>query len=197
MSSIESMDDDYILSLLNDGVVNITIDVSGNLILTLRNSTVINTGQVVDLAALNARLVALEPDAGDGVWMYVGGGGAQPPFGSGISNFGAAWQPVRFRRDKKVVRLDGLAKITLTTSPQTVFTLPSGFRPTKGRIVLNTNVNSKSSTENGVVPTHTQDLGGVGARVDVLTNGQVVAFAPNLFITNSHLSFGGLIFRTD
>jgi hypothetical protein len=71
-----------------------------------------------------ARLNALLP----GAWQQVNGGVG---FAAGWSDFGAGYRPVKYRiNENGDVEFDGAATNGASvTSPSTIFTLPSGYRP--------------------------------------------------------------------
>lgn len=67
-------------------------------------------------------------------WHVVGAAG-EPAFQSSLTNFGAPWDTVAFRKVGDVVYLRGLAKFTgsQATNP-VIFTLPVGYRPSGDRM---------------------------------------------------------------
>lgn len=74
-----------------------------------------------------------------GAWHYVGTPG-EVPFGSTFSNSGSS-DPVRFRLEGDVVRLQGYAKSSQGGKwddfpTRLVFTLPAGFRPSDAEVLL-------------------------------------------------------------
>lgn len=66
----------------------------------------------------------------DGI-SYIRAGGSAPTFASGISDYGAEYEGVSVSREGPVVRLQGLAKRTASTSWGALLTLPTSMRPTQ------------------------------------------------------------------
>lgn len=64
-------------------------------------------------------------------WVSVGGGGGAPAFATNWGNPGAGNPTVQYRKVGNMLFLRGLAlrSTSTATSPSTIFTLPSGFRP--------------------------------------------------------------------
>lgn len=196
MGHADARTQDYMEYVLSQGVVNAYINGFGQLKYVLRDGSEIDAELIVNKTTIEARVVALEPKAGENVWYYIGAAG-QPPFGSGVSNFAGSYQTVRYRKDKGVVRLDGLAKITTGASGMTLFTLPPNYAPTRGTLLFNTNVNARSSVE-AAGTSHYHDLFGIGGRIDIQTTGAVNFAAPSGYVApNTHLTLTGITFSID
>jgi hypothetical protein len=94
-----------------------------------------------------------EPGGGVEAWRSVGASG-EPAFGSGWSNYGGTHQVVQFRlRADGDVELRGLT--TGGSNGTSIFTLPSGYRPTEIQIFL-------------------ANFANVGGRLDVDSSGAVI-----------------------
>jgi hypothetical protein len=90
-------------------------------------------------------------------WHYVGQSG-QPAFGTGWSNRGGAWVPLAFRKlasPADSVEIRGWCDVS-ATSHTTLFTLPTGYRPTDTQTLLAWSVTGDAADQfnigsNGVV----------------------------------------------
>lgn len=199
MTEVNSKTASSILALLQDGLIIGNINGSDHLILTARDSGTVDAGLVLDLSDYIDRLEDLEPDyaTNDGVWIYIGSGllGA-PNFASGISNWGAGYQEARYQKDRGIVRFAGLVKLSVTTATQTLFTLPTAYRPTSSLIfpsVANT-VSGPAST--GTAHTHTTLAS--GCRLQVNSDGTVVAYSGSgLFASSSYVSLDSVLYGLD
>ncbi len=82
-------------------------------------------------------------------------------FGSGWTNYGSGYQTCQYRRFGDRVHLRGLASNTSTGA--TIGTLPVGYRPTAGRLILNLQAYPSGAMLEG------------GYRVDIDTSGNILA----------------------
>ena len=82
-------------------------------------------------------------------------------FGSGWTNYGGGYQACQYRRFGDRVHLRGLASNTSTGA--TIGTLPAGYRPTVGRLILNLQADPSGATLNAAY------------RVDIDTSGNILA----------------------
>lgn len=69
------------------------------------------------------------------------GAPGEPPFENGSTNFpgesGVSFNPVGFYKDHEgIVHLQGIAKVGTSTTLASIFTLPPGFRPASGKLIL-------------------------------------------------------------
>lgn len=199
MTEVNSKTNAAILALLEDDLYFAALDGSDHLIFTARDLSTIDAGLVLDLSDFMARLEDLEPDTAtnDDIWIYVGSGilGA-PSFASGISNWGAGYQEVGYYKYRGVARLAGLAKLTVTTATQTLFTLPAAYRPTSSLIfpALANTVSGPASTGTA----HTHNTYAAGARLQVNADGTVVAYSGSgLFASGSFVSLDHVIYGLD
>lgn len=196
MAHIRSYTASHIEALLDTNIVDGDIPdaLAPNLDLEQRDGTPIDGGLIYDPSSLDDRLTALEPDAGDGIWHYVGSGGGEPAFVNG-SNLGGIYRTTRFRRDRKMVRIEGLVVLTLTTASQIIFTLPVGYRPSYRHIV---NVNANMITGPASAGTaHTHTLSSRDFRVSIDQAGNVQTAGPGAFQASSHVSLCGIKFFVD
>lgn len=119
-------------------------------------------------------------------WHEVGSGGGEPAFGTGWSNQGGSFATVAFRKiDPFRVEMKGGADHSSTvTAPNTIFTLPTGYRPTTTRrfIVSNNPATGVATTARGL---HITNAGLV----------QVTNFAGT--IDPGIITFDGIIFQTN
>lgn len=122
-----------------------------------------------DRVALATRVSTLETNTTPSAWVEVGSGGSAPAFSGTWVNFDAAnWQPVRYRKIGDIVYVEGIARSG--TSGTAVFTLPVGFRPLKIQMFANV-------------------MNGVGSRLDVGSNGQVVPTGASTAFVSLNCSF--------
>lgn len=102
-----------------------------------------------------------------------------PTLDAGWVAFGNGYAPPAFWKDKEgVVHLRGLIRnaAPVPINGQLLFTLPSGYRPSGGRLMFTVNNNN--------------DMG----RIDIATNGDVVI---ENIVSNTWLNLTGISFRTN
>jgi len=107
------------------------------------------TGSDIPCPSDAVRLGLIETQLTDEGWQYVGTAG-KPAFANSWTNFGASNQSCAYRR----VKICGLSAIQIvgdissgtisSTTPTTVFTLPSGYRPGKTSVHTGMGVHSNS-----------------------------------------------------
>jgi hypothetical protein len=73
--------------------------------------------------------------------VHLVGNPGEPPFENGSSNLpgesGISFNPVGFYKDHEgIVHLQGIAKVGTSTTLASIFTLPPGFRPGAGKLIL-------------------------------------------------------------
>jgi hypothetical protein len=119
-------------------------------------------------------------------WHEVGSGGGNPAFATGWANQGGSFSTVAFRKiDPFRVELKGGADHTTTAAaPNTIFTLPTGYRPSTTRRYLVSN-NPATATAPAPRGLHITNAGLV----------QVTNFAGTIDV--GAVTFDGLIFQTN
>lgn len=119
-------------------------------------------------------------------WHEVGSGGGEPAFATGWTNQGGSFSTVAFRKiDPWRVELKGGADHTTTAAaPNTIFTLPTGYRPSTTRrfMVSNNPATATTPTPRGL---HITSAGLV----------QVTNYAGT--IDTGAITFDGIIFQTN
>lgn len=196
MAHISAYTAAHLDALLDKSIVDADIadPEAPELMLKQRDGEWVSGGVLIDLDPYDSRLAALEPDTDDGVWHYVGSGGGEPAFTAG-SNQGAPYRTTRFRRDRKLVRIEGVVGLSSTAITQNIFTLPVGYRPVY-RQIFNMNANMVTGAASaGTAHTHT--LSSRDFRIVIYPDGVVQTTGPGLFQAASHLSLCGICFYVD
>jgi Collagen triple helix repeat (20 copies). len=109
-------------------------------------------------------------------WHVIGAAG-EPAFGAGWSNVGGTWQTARYMKIGDFVYLQGTVQRTSGTN-LTMFTLPSGYRPTDG----NTHTPCAAAT----------NMGGADMGVNINTTGAVLTRASGS--NTGYVSLAGIRF---
>lgn len=161
------------------------------LILYNRGGGALSAGYISSLYSLYEKLKSLEPDPGDAVWHWLDEEG-EPILNSRVTNYGSPYLPGRFRRDKGVVRLEGLLKYDGGPTDVNLFTLPEGFRPPMD-IVCTGNGNIFTATASTPVHYHAVSL--TTLTIFIEANGKVSVNSPNYFYVQTHISLSGIVFR--
>jgi hypothetical protein len=114
-------------------------------------------------------------------WLLIGGAG-QPSFQNSWVNFGGAFPSARFRKNAEGrVTLSGVVKKSGSWSvPETIFTLPTGFRPDE-QLMMGVKCRGATGDENQ-------------GRLDIQTGGNVVIVIGGLASPVQYLSLENLSF---
>jgi len=133
--------------------------------------------------------------SGDSVWHIIGAAG-EPAFESGTSAFGGIYKVPQFMREGNKVFLEGVMNANSVAVGSTIFTLPSGYRPVSGAVIVGCNVNSDTGAASAGTA-HTHIMNSLSARLTIGTSGTVQYAGPSATRASSHLSMGGAYFTTD
>lgn len=202
MVSVTGMTADSFNNRWGDDIISGKIEDNNHLYLKSRRNLGggLDAGEVESLTDFRTRLAELEPASDEGVWHYVNAETGEPRFDkapslSDFGNYGDPWQPVRFRKDNGFVLIEGLIKMSLTTSPINLFKLPVGFRPS-GYVMFVVNVNSNTGAAS-TGTAHTHPLSSTGSRVIISADGTLTYSAPDSLQSGSHLSLSGIQFYAE
>lgn len=194
MTEVNSLSSSVIIPLLDDAIIDGSVDGSEHLILKTRDATNIDAGEILDISALITRLEAIEPNFDtpdfDDQWFDVSS------FAGGVTNWGSGYENARYWKKGDIARLSGLVKLPATTSTQTLFTLPSLYRPTSSLIFpMMANMHSGAAST-GTAHTHQNYYN--GGRLQINSDGTVVAYSGSgLFNADSYVSLDCAIWGLD